>query len=57
MTRVVLKLYFAMEMKLKKANVGNKIIESNKKPLLKKKGKWSMLKYSCPNDKGDLIRG
>lgn len=46
-----------MEMKLKKANVGNKIIESNKKSLLTKKGKWSMLKYSCPNDKGDLIRG
>lgn len=46
-----------MEMKLKKANVGNKLIESNKKSLLIKKGKGSMLKYSCPNDKGDLIKG
>lgn len=46
-----------MEMKLKKANVGNKLLKAIKKSLLIKKGKWSMLKYSCPNDKGDLIRG
>lgn len=46
-----------MEMKFKKVNVGNKLIESNKKLLFIKKGKWLMLKYLCLNDKGDLIKG